>query len=73
METKRRSVLKAVSWRFFATVITGTIVWILTGEFKFAVSVGLLDTAVKIFVYFWHERMWLKISYGKTKEPEYQI
>lgn len=73
MERKRRSIAKALSWRFIATIITSTIVWILTGEFQFAALVGLSDTLVKLVIYFVHERVWNKIPYGREKSPEYQI
>ncbi len=74
METKRRSVLKAFSWRFLATLITTAIVWGLTGKGEFAAKVGLMDTTVKLFVYFIHERVWLRIPFGKIKpSSEYQI
>lgn len=73
-ERVRRSIAKALSWRFFATIVTATIVLILTGEASFAVTVGLLDTVVKLVVYFVHERIWLKIPFGiKKKRPEYEI
>ena len=73
MESKRRSILKALSWRFLATVITTSIVWILTGKGEFAATVGVIDTTVKIFVYFIHERLWLRISFGKEKSSEFEI
>jgi len=49
MEKLERSVAKAISWRFFAVVITFVIVWLLTRKVEFALTVGLLDTLVKIF------------------------
>jgi uncharacterized membrane protein len=33
----------------------------------------VLDTAIKIFVYFGHERLWQRIRYGKLEAPDYQI
>ncbi|OGW72550.1 MAG: hypothetical protein A2Y02_02475 [Omnitrophica bacterium GWA2_52_12] len=72
-ETHSRSLAKAFSWRFIATIITTAIVWILTGEGKFAATVGLLDTTVKILVYFFHERLWLRIPFGKRKPEEFTI
>ena len=72
METRWRSLAKALSWRFIATFITATIVWMLTHEAKFAAAVGLIDTTSKLLVYFAHERIWLKIPFGKRK-PEYEI
>jgi len=73
MESKRRSIVKALSWRFLATIITTTIVWLLTGRAEFAATVGVLDTSVKILVYFIHERIWLRISFGKQKPSEFEI
>ena len=72
METRFRSVLKALSWRFLATIITSTIVWCLTGKADFALTVGVIDTTVKLLVYFFHERIWLRIPFGKQK-PEFEI
>ena len=73
METRWRSLVKAFSWRFIATFITAGIIWILTGQAKFAIAVGLMDTSVKLLVYFFHERIWLKIPFGKMKQTEYEI
>ena len=72
-ETHLRSVAKAFSWRFLATFITATIVWILTGEAKFALKVGLLDTTIKLLIYFIHERIWLRIPFGKKKPSDFSI
>jgi len=75
MEKLERSVAKAISWRFFAVVITFVIVWLLTRKVEFALTVGLLDTLVKIFAYILHERIWNRIAFGRKypKEPDYQI
>jgi len=73
METKRRSLIKALSWRVFATVITGTVAFCLTGKAGFALEIGLIDTAIKIFVYFAHERVWQRIPYGRVEAPDYQV
>jgi uncharacterized membrane protein len=56
-----------------ATVITGVVTYILTGRLDFAVTVGLADTLVKVFIYYAHERMWTRISYGKVRPLEYEI
>jgi len=76
METKRRSALKALSWRVWATFITFLVALFITGETRFAIEIGLLDTTIKFVTYFFHERVWVKISYGridKEKVPDYQI
>ncbi len=74
METKKRSIMKAISWRFIATIITSLLVLLLTGEGTFAATIGLADTSLKFFIYFAHERMWNRIRYGlEEKQPEYMI
>ncbi len=74
MESTQRSIVKALSWRILATVITAVIVYFLTGNLDFAAKVGLADTALKFLVYFGHERLWNRIPYGREqKQPEYII
>ncbi|MDD5218286.1 MAG: DUF2061 domain-containing protein [Candidatus Omnitrophica bacterium] len=73
METKRRSFAKALSWRFFSTFINGGTVWFLTGRYDFAIMVGMIDLVSKIVIFFFHERLWLKIPYGRVKCPDFQI
>ena len=57
-ETKKRSIAKTLSWRLVATVITFTLVFVTTGNFDSALKIGLLDTTIKFFAYFIHERGW---------------
>ena len=74
METTRRSVAKAISWRIIATVITTALALGLTGRWEFAATIGLADTTVKFFIYFGHERLWNRFDYGREeKQPEYVI
>lgn len=73
METHTRSLLKAISWRIFATFITFLTAWLLTGTVDIAMKIGLLDTMIKMGAYYFHERGWNNLSFGKIKQPEYQI
>lgn len=74
MESTRRSIAKALSWRILATLITTSIAYALTGKGEFAATIGLADTLFKFFVYFGHERLWNRIPFGREeKQPEYFI
>ena len=73
MDTKKRSIAKAVSYRVFGTLTTGTIAWFFTGKIEVSLAIGLFDATFKIAGYFLHERIWAKLSYGKGKDIEYQI
>jgi len=72
-ETKKRSVLKALSWRTWATITTAIIVFIFTGELALAVTVGFLEVFAKMALYFFHERLWQKISFGKKEIPSFVL
>jgi len=73
METKTRSFLKALSYRVFASIVTALLVFSFTGKLLLAVGLGLLDSAVKILVFFLHERMWSSISFGRVRHPLEEI
>ncbi|MBS3096740.1 DUF2061 domain-containing protein [Candidatus Woesearchaeota archaeon] len=67
-----RSILKAVSWRIFATVVTIFIVFIFTGNFIISLGVGFVEVLSKIFFYYVHERIWNKIKWGKIYAEKIQ-
>lgn len=60
-----RSVAKAVSWRIIGTLDTLLISYLLTGEVAVAASIASIDFVTKMFLYFFHERVWNKINWGK--------
>ena len=73
METRSRSIVKALTWRVTGLVITTTIVWVATRKMELAASGGIVDTAIKLGAYYVHERTWLKVAFGRAKPPEYEI
>lgn len=73
MDTSKRSLAKAISWRIIASFTTATITFAITGRFSLAVQIGAADSITKLFGYFLHERMWARIRYGLGKPPEYEI
>jgi uncharacterized membrane protein len=74
MESTRRSVAKALSWRLLATAITTALIFIITGQGEFAAGIGLADTSIKLLIYIGHERLWNRIPFGReVKQPEYFI
>lgn len=64
-ESTKRSMIKALSYRVWATVVTAILVLLVTGSFKWALGIGVLDIFSKMALYFMHERFWQRISYGK--------
>ena len=56
-----RSFAKTVTWRVLATVITGVIAYLYTGELGTAREITLTAAAVLTVAYYFHERFWLWI------------
>ena len=65
-ENHLRSIVKAISWRFFATLTTAIIVFIYTGTFIHSIGVSIEDIFSKIVLYYFHERIWTTINFGKS-------
>jgi adenylylsulfate kinase len=69
-ETKLRTIIKTISWRFWATVTTTALVFLFIGEPEVALSIGAIEVFLKLLIYFFHERAWAKIKFGKSEiEP----
>ena len=69
-ETNKRSIVKGISWRVVATTTTILIVYFFFGRLDLAIAAGLIETVLKVGLYWAHERAWMKIRWGKKKiEP----
>ena len=75
LEKGYRSVVKSITWRILGTIDTIIISWIIVGDLRFAVSIGGVELFTKMFLYYFHERLWLQTSFGIVKEPkiDYEI
>ncbi|PHS36188.1 MAG: adenylyl-sulfate kinase [Sulfurovum sp.] len=69
-ETNKRSIAKGISWRVIATTTTIIIVYVFFGRLDLAIAAGILESVLKVGLYWAHERAWFKIRWGKKKiEP----
>lgn len=74
-EKPYRSIAKTISWRTLGTLDTILIAWIVIGKLEFAVTIGGVELFTKIILYYFHERTWNRIKFGKMNDSdiEYQI
>lgn len=68
-EYHKRSVAKAISWRVVATVTTMAVVFAFTRRVTLAVQVGAVEVIAKLLFYYFHERAWNWIGWGKLQHP----
>lgn len=52
------SFVKGISWRIIGTADTILISYLITGQWKFALSIGSVEVFTKIFLFYVHDRAW---------------
>ena len=62
-DTKKRTMAKTITWRITASLTTFLIAWILTGDILVGASIGSIEAIAKIFLYYFHERIWINIGW----------
>lgn len=73
MEHPKRSILKSISWRLFSFMLTIIIIYLYTQNIGQAIGVGAGIDAVKIVLYYIHERLWNMSHFGRIKASDYEI
>lgn len=61
MDTKTRSIVKAITWRIIATLIA----FIFVG-FTAAILINVVQTVA----YYFHERAWVHVKWGTEQKPQ---
>ena len=62
MASYKTTLVKTLIWRVIATSITILAGWAVSGNWKFGLAVGGIDTVLKTIVYFSYERLWIKYN-----------
>ena len=79
-DSPTRSILKAISWRIIASTTTFIISFIIFRQlinasiseaFETASYVAFVDIIAKLIFYYFHERMWTNIKWGKYWKRPY--
>jgi adenylylsulfate kinase len=65
-EFRSRSIVKALTWRVIATSTTMALAYAATGDLKLAGMIGVADVIIKLLFYYFHERAWGHIAWGKV-------
>ena len=69
LESHARAWVKSIVWRLLGIVILGTISWIITKSWKEMSIITLLFHSFRVILYYFHERVWERISWGRFKHP----
>ena len=63
-ENGLRSLAKAVSWRILGSIDTFGLAWLFTQNASIAAGISATEVATKLALYYGHERIWARISFG---------
>ncbi len=66
VESRWRSLAKAVSWRATGSLDTFILAYLFTGHMKLAAAISGTEVATKIVLYFFHERIWQRFAPGRA-------
>lgn len=72
-ESGKRSFVKMLSWRVWATLTTMILVYIFVGKIEVAFSIGILEVIAKMILYYFHERFWDKIKRGRHIQKPFVV
>lgn len=67
MASYKETLIKTLIWRVIATGITILTGWLVSGNWKFGLAIGSIDTVIKTVGYFGYERAWHKFNISKNK------
>jgi uncharacterized membrane protein len=70
MEKYSRSIVKSLTYRLMIVVLDITVIYILTGRLDAALGFALVSNIYTTVAYYFHERIWNRIGWGKTTKEK---
>jgi uncharacterized membrane protein len=67
-ETRKRSIIKSCTWRIICIVVSIVTAYFVTGKLDVSVAIGTVYNAITMVLYYFHERFWNIVRWGKTIE-----
>jgi len=68
MEKKSRSIIKSLLWRLIGVIVLAFITYIVTQSLITTSLITFLHHFSFIFIYYFHERAWLKVSWSDKRK-----
>lgn len=68
--SRRRHLLKTVTWRIVGTIDTMVLAWLISGDPMVGLKVGAAEIITKMALYYFHERAWHRSKFGLKKQSD---
>jgi uncharacterized membrane protein len=69
METHKRSIVKSLVWRIIGVFLLGGIAYAVTHDWKEMSIITIIFHSVRMVLYYFHERIWLRVNWGRIRHP----
>ncbi len=66
-ETRKRSIAKSVVWRVICIIVSILTSYALTANWDISVAIGSVYNIITMILYYFHERLWNYIKWGKSQ------
>ncbi len=66
MESRKRSLVKSLTWRIVCIAVSITTAYFLIGRIDVSVAIGTIYNGITMALYYFHERLWNMLGWGKT-------
>lgn len=66
METRRRTLVKAIAWNLLGFVVMTFVGVAMTGSATIGGTIAIINTMIGLSCYFIHERIWAHIRWGRV-------
>jgi len=66
MDSNKRSLTKTITWRLTGSSATFVISYLILGNITAAGSIALIQLVANTLLYYAHERIWNKITWGQN-------
>jgi len=66
-DTRLRSWVKSIVWRVIGIIILAGLSWLITHNWQQTTLITGIFHAVRLILYYFHERAWEHISWGRVK------
>ncbi|NWG37794.1 DUF2061 domain-containing protein [Nitrososphaera sp.] len=68
METRKRSLVKMLSYRAILTGLLALISWIFTGNLQQTTIITIVFSVSATAIYYLHERIWNSVKWGTSRQ-----
>lgn len=61
-DTKKKSILKTITWTTIVIIMTSIVIYVLTGKILESIGAGALIEILEMFAYYGHERLYARME-----------